>query len=44
MPVNVTTDHPSDLIEGLLSCDLEQIKTILNQYSRYLDLAFPMPT
>jgi hypothetical protein len=28
MPLNVTTDLKSDLIEGLLSCDLEQINLI----------------
>jgi hypothetical protein len=31
MPVNVTTDLESDMIEGLLSCDLGQINAIANQ-------------
>jgi hypothetical protein len=36
MPLNVTTDLKSDLIERLLSCDLEQINQIPNQYGRFL--------
>jgi hypothetical protein len=40
LPVNVTTDLESDLIQGLLSCDLEQISAIHNQYDRYFDLIF----
>jgi hypothetical protein len=35
-----TTDLESDLIEGLLSCDLEKINAISNQYGRFLDLIF----
>jgi hypothetical protein len=43
MPMNVTTDLESDLIEGLLSCDLEQINATPNQYGRYLVKFFRMP-
>jgi hypothetical protein len=38
--VNVTTDLESDLIEGLLSCDLGQIIAISNRYGMFLDSAF----
>jgi hypothetical protein len=40
MPVNVTTDLKSNLIEGLLNCDLEQINAFNNQYGRFLNLVF----
>jgi hypothetical protein len=35
MAVNVTTDLESDLIEGMLSCDMGQINAILNQYGKF---------
>jgi hypothetical protein len=40
LPMGITTDLESDLIEGMLCCDLGPINSILNQNSTFLDLIF----
>jgi hypothetical protein len=38
--MGITTDLESDLIEGMLCCDLGQINSIPNQNGTFLDLIF----
>jgi hypothetical protein len=38
--MGITTDLESDLIEGMLCCDLVQINSIPNQNGTFLDLTF----
>jgi hypothetical protein len=38
--IHITTDLESDLIEGMLCCDLVQINSIPNQNGTFLDLTF----
>jgi hypothetical protein len=40
LPMGITTDLESDLIEGMLCCDLGQINSIPNQIGTFLDLIF----
>jgi hypothetical protein len=40
VPMGVTTDLESDLIESMLCCDLGQINSIPNQNGTFLDLIF----
>jgi hypothetical protein len=40
MPLNVTSDLESDLIGGLLGCDLDQIHERPNKNGTFLDLVF----
>jgi hypothetical protein len=40
LPMGITTDLESDLIEGMLCCDLSQINSIPNQNGSLLDLIF----
>jgi hypothetical protein len=40
LPMGITTDLESDLIEGMLCCDLGQINSIPNQNDTFLDLIF----
>jgi hypothetical protein len=40
LPMGITTDLESDLIEGILCCDLGQINLIPNQNGTFLDLIF----
>jgi hypothetical protein len=40
LPMVITTDLESDLIEGMLCCNLGQINSIPNQSGTFLDLIF----
>jgi hypothetical protein len=40
LPMGITTDLESDLIESMLYCDLGQINSIPNQNGSVLDLIF----
>jgi hypothetical protein len=40
LPMGITTDLESDLIEGMLCCDLDQINLTPNQNGTFLDLIF----
>jgi hypothetical protein len=40
LPMGIMTDLESDLIEGMLCCDLGQINSIPNQNGKFLDLIF----
>jgi hypothetical protein len=40
LPMGITNDLESDLIEGMLGCDLGQINSIPNQNGTFLDLIF----
>jgi hypothetical protein len=40
LPMGITTDLESDLIEGMLCCDLGRINSIPNQNGTFLDLFF----
>jgi hypothetical protein len=40
LSLNVTTDLESDLIGGLLGCDLNQVNVVPNDSGTFLDLVF----
>jgi hypothetical protein len=40
LPLNVTTDLESDLVGGLIECNLDQVNVALNDNGTFLDLVF----
>jgi hypothetical protein len=44
LPMGITTDLESDLIEGMFCCNLGQINSIPNQNGTFLDLIFSNPS